>query len=808
MTFVSLQRLVVLFLSALFVGQVLNVACADDADTGPVNLAEYYGFSGLELFKLDSRGFNLVAGDFDSDGRNDVVAVDNRSSCLRFFRQRSPEEIQGERERSQTTGGSSARNKTVNELKSDHRFDVRQISVDKQVAGLVADDFNGDGRTDLAFVGVPDRLVVYYQPEPGSTDWSEKWTVRLPELAPAAWMISSGDLNGDGRRDIAILGKDVTYLLYQSEDGQLSAPEKLINTSTQLALLQIADLDGDGRDDLSYQANEGSERGLCLRLQTDNGRLGPEIRFDLHQARSVTLADIDSKPGKEILTVDSQSGRIIISQLARDVQNSEQLPARLVQYGIGQASRGRAPGLGDIDGDGRTDVVVTDPDSAQILVYRQNGRTGLDTAEVFPGLLGAEDVSVADIDGDGRCEVILMSTRESAIAVSRFEDGRLTFPDAVSKPLDGYELAAIEFLPDKQRPRLAVCMKKGSGSSASVKLRLLDVKGDDGWPDSVEPLSLDSTTSGARGIELMAMDADRDGVQDLLVIPNGAGNKGVHLLLLGESGKDVKVQPLNLGTSSGGELFQHGGSLFVAREAFARKMTLEHGQWHVADQFNAGESKARISGVAVLNLDHEDDDEVVLIDTGIDKLRALKMTEGLFRPWKEVELDSLRFTSSHVADLNGDGQDDLLLLGNQQFAVLYSGRQDAQLQEIASFEIDREDAYPADIIAGDLNADGHPDLTVIDTSIDGMQILCYDSERGLKAVTHFSVFEEKRLVTESDDYGTEPREGMVLDVTSDGRADLLLLCHDRLILYPQDSADAAGTAQTFDSADGDSNETK
>ncbi|MCA9051288.1 MAG: VCBS repeat-containing protein, partial [Planctomycetaceae bacterium] len=673
--------------------------------------------------------------------------------------------------------------------------DVRQISVDEQVAGLVADDFNGDGRIDVAYVGAPDRLVISYQPEAGITEWNDKWSVRLPELAPAAWMISSGDLNSDGRRDVAVLGKDVTYLIYQDDQGRMQTPEKLINTSTQLALLQIADLDGDGRDDLSYQANEGSERGLCVRLQTPDGRLGPEVRFDLQQPRSVTLHDIDGQPGKEILTVDNQSGRIIISRLSRDMESEDLLPARLVQYGIGPAARGRAIGLGDIDGDQRTDVVVTDPDNAQVLVYRQNGHTGLDTSEVFPGLLGAEDVAVADIDGDGSAEVILMSPREGAIAVSHFEDGRLTFPQTVARPSDGFEPAAIEFLSDSDAPKLAVCYRKGSGSSASVRLQLLSVSSDGNpWKDAGEPVQLDSTAVGSRGVELLAMDANADGTEDLLVVPNGASNKGIILISRTAEKASQAADPLNLGTASAGELFRHGNRLYVAREAFARCLNFADNKWNVVDQFNAGESRARIEGVAVLNLDDDDEDEVVLIDTGVDKLRALKMTEGLFRPWKEVELDALRFASCHVADLNSDGKDDLLLLGSQQFAVLYSGRRDSQLLELSSLELEREDAYPADIIAGDINGDGAADLSVIDTSIDGLQLLRYTSQHGLQAVTHFRVFEEKRLVSESEDHGTEPREGLVTDVTSDGLHDLLLLCHDRLIVYPQDdgrNADAA-----------------
>ncbi|MEZ6059314.1 MAG: VCBS repeat-containing protein [Planctomycetaceae bacterium] len=753
-------------------------AHAEELSEKSNDLAQFYGFSGVELFKLDERAFNLAAGDFDSDGLTDILLVDNRSSSIRLLRQ------QTDAEQASRKSGSD-----VNDLVSDWRFDIRQISVDKPIAGMATADFNSDGREDVAYIGVPDQLVVKYQPEPGKEEWTERWSIRLPELTPTSWMISAGDLNGDKRADIVVLGESVTYVVYQDDEGKMKAPEHLINTSPQLSMIQVADIDGDGRSDMCYMANEGSERGLCARLQTADGRLGPEVCFDLQQPRSVTLHDVDQLPGKEVLTIDARTGRVLVSKLKRSTTDNNELPARLVQYGIGKAtsSRGRAVAVGDINGDGLTDAVVTDPENAQVLVYRQNGIDGLDTAEIFPGLLGATDVAIMDADGDGSNEVILMSEKEAAIAVSRFENGRLTFPQAVARPEAGFELAAIEALGN----RLAVVTKKGSGNRAEVRLQQFQVNSDSVWePVGLrEPQSLPSGTLGSRGIDLLSMDVNGDQQDDLLLIPNGSNGDGLRVLFSGDEHTLTEaegVRPLDLGTSSGGSLFVDGSSLLVSRDSFARAMTFGDEGWKVADQFNAGESKARIEGVAALNLDNEDGNEIVLVDSGIRKLRVLKSTSGLYRPWKEVELGSLRLISVHVADLNGDHKDDLLLFGNEQFSVLYSGRVDSTLEEIASWESDRDDAYPADIIAGDLNGDNAIDLTTIDTSFDGVEILRFDESRGLEPATHFRVFEEKRLVSESDSRGTEPREGLVADVTGDGRGDLILLCHDRLVLYPQD----------------------
>ena len=219
-------------------------------------------------------------------------------------------------------------------------------------------------------------------------------------------------------------------------------------------------------------------------------------------------------------------------------------------------------------------------------------------------------------------------------------------------------------------------------------------------------------------------------------------------------------------------------------------MTLEDESWTVADQFNAAEEKARIGGAVGMDYDNDGTQEIVLIDTGINRLRVLRNDSGLFRPWKEVELGNLKFRSAVVADLNGDQQDDLLLFGEQKMSVMYSGNAGTKLNEIASWESDREDAWAADIISGDINGDGVIDLAVIDTSIDGIEILNTDDTVTIEAATHFRVFEEKRLVSNAQSRGTEPREGLVVDVTGDGLQDLVLLCHNQLLVYPQDPGDA------------------
>lgn len=791
---IQVCRAASVFVSMLFVA---GVACrlpaqesvAENAAAGVVaaqeNPAQYYGFSGVEIFKLHERAGGLQSGDFNGDGLTDVVVVDNFSSSLRLFLQQWAEKRVASKPQS------------VNDLPSDGRFAERKLPMDRAIAALVHGDFNGDQRLDLAVVGAPDQLAIRYQPAPGQTEWTEKWTVRLPGLEQVASIMGAGDLNSDGRTDIVVTGKDVTWVIFQADNGTMRAPESLMNTSERPGLVQVDDLNGDGRDDLSYVVGEANSRSVAVRLQTPDGRIGPETTFTTESPRAVTIADVDGNPGAEVVTVESRSGRLVISAL-QPAKQQEGIPEQLLRYGIGpgDSGRDRAVVTGDFDGDGRTDVLVNDAAQARLLLYRQNGVDGLGMADVYPALLGITDLAAEDVDGDGRLDAVLLSSKEGVVATSHFQDGRLSFPETILKKPEGWDLAAIATLKRDSGVQLVVGLSQGSGAAQKLEYQRFSRTAAGEWTRVEEQRKLElSGAIGSKGVRLVPMDVNADGRQDLLSIAAGAAKNGVQILLQSEDGSlsvaEQKSQ-LDVGVTGPGRTSVRGNQLLVARDSFARLLRYSDAGWKVEDQLNAEEASASLEGVVAMNLDGVAGDEIVLVDTGVRKLRILRSEQNVYRPWKEVELGSVQCSSTMVADLNGDAREDLLLMGAQQFAVLYCGRSDVTLKELASFESTREKAFPVDVTVGDVNGDGEVDLTMIDTSIDGLAILKPNLKSGIQEVTHFRVFEEKRLVSAAAERGVQPREALVVDVTGDGRADLLLLCHDRLLLYPQDTGENQG----------------
>lgn len=759
------------------------------AETAEVPLDHFYGFQTLEILKTSDRAHSIVPGDFNSDGRTDIAVVDNSKNHIAIFVQR--EKADDPVERLATA--------QVNELDEPWRFEVRKLPADREVQALCTADFNSDGRADLAQFGAPDRLLIRYQPKDGP--WKETREFRLPEVEARPWSIAGGDLNGDKLDDLVVLGKNSTYLLLQkkeeNKDGVMEAPITLRNTSPGLGLAMISDLNGDGRNDLFSLATDDQKQPFCIRLQNDQKKLGPEMRFRLEEPRGVVLYNMDGKPGSELLAIDSQTNRLRMFTIEQKAEESEKL-GRIVQYGFGAAdSADRDVDVGDVNGDGAPDVAVTDPERAQVIVFLQKSKE-LDLGTAFPSFLGVSQIRLSDFDGDKSAEAAVLSSKENTVGVAKFENGRFAFPQTVGFANEVKVLETIDLNGDGKEEIVAVAKEsQGRGRSGAKYTLSAMTRGDDGtWkahPLADQPtLELDLKSDPVR---LTKVDANQDGKSDLLLTFDGGKNP--KLLVQGDGGKLTVIGEsagISLGEAKAGSVFT--GELekkvfLIAQGSFARSLSLdEKGRWQVLDQFNAGEVNSKVEAVATLDIDGEKGNEVVLIDTGVNKIRVFKKSDTGYTAWKEIELASFPYRNLKVSDLNGDGRVDLLLAGQGRFAVLYAGQAQQKLQELATFESKLKDVFMIDLVAGDLNGDGKPDAAVFDARTNIIEVLAYSNEKGLQHALQFKIFESKSFQGRGES-GFQPREGIIADVTGDGRGDLLLLAHDRLLIYPQDPGDPA-----------------
>jgi hypothetical protein len=212
------------------------VGGASGTDTNNVN----FGFTGPETYPIDNFIGQLRAADLDGDGLNDLIVVNNSRSKITILYNQT-----GKTNRSAATNRSVKRE--LNELPPDARFRIESMASEKRIAAFVVGDLNGDGRPDIAYYGEPKELVVQYNQ--GTNGWSspKRWPIEDGQLTPNALAI--GDLNGNGQADLILLGDNNLYLLRQTADHSLAEPEK-IPYSGNVKSVQILDIDGDSREDL------------------------------------------------------------------------------------------------------------------------------------------------------------------------------------------------------------------------------------------------------------------------------------------------------------------------------------------------------------------------------------------------------------------------------------------------------------------------------------------------------------------------------------------------------------------------------
>lgn len=750
---------------------------AEEAAEKP-KLADYFGFLPLELYKLDYRIGNLSVADFDGDGTADVLVANNARSRLDLLL--SSKRPEGEAE-------SRPFRAEVNELESDKRMRLLSIPVNKAIVSLGVGDFNGDGKPDIVYYGTPAEVQILFNE--GEGKFGEPKRINSGEALESSNALAVGDLDQDGRDDIALITEGELILIHQTSPGTLSEPERVPHTASNPLMVKLRDLNGDGAVDLVI-LDGGTDHPIHVRFGSEEKKLGPERRFAIEPPRSIAFGQIDGKPGSEVLTVENQSGRGKVYKFEEAAHDADQKWGRLIFLGLPKGSeRGRALAAGDLDGDKKKDVVVTEPANAQVWVYRQTEKSGLSAGESFPSLLGAKEVALADLDGDGRDEVYVLSEQEKQIGRSRFEDGRLSFPTPLPIKGEPVTMGLAELEPSK--PPAIVYASRTNPGGDQFELRAVRL-GESGQFEEAkfgpaEAVAIKGLSGAPTAIR--AFDVNHDGRVDLILF----SAFGPPILLVG--GADGSLAPFTEGlgplggaTASGlSRMDLDGPALIVAQNTFARHVALDaKGQWEVKDQYNASRGSAQIQGAAALDVTGDGGTDVVLLDKSTKSLLFLTPKEGVYRQVGSLPLGQINFEGLLVGDFNGDGRDDLLIAGSDRFAILETGGEGGKLEVISSYEPTRQDARLGDLIAGDLNGDGAADIVFTDVAEQSLDIATFaGADEDLLHALSFRLFERKSFRGGGD--LIEPREMAIGDVDGDGRDDLVLILHDRVVILRQDS---------------------
>jgi hypothetical protein len=760
-------------------------AVALPAGTGAAeNATNRFGFTGPEIFPIDNDIALLHAADLDGDGLNDLIVVNNARSQIDLLYNQTGKTNTNRR-------AEYGREHKINELPPDARFRIDTISSEKRISSMVVADLNGDGKPDIAyFGGDPKELVVLYNL--GTNGWSEPkhWPVDDGQLTQNA--LAAGDLNGDGLNDLVLLGDTQLYVFTQKPDHTFGDPEKLPYSGSVKAV-QVLDIDGDGRQDLLL-VNWESPTPFRFRLQTSEGKLGPEIYFPFDPIRSFCADDLESNR-TQIVTIAENSGRAQISEFARKPADGLSGAFKQGQFQVlpfHKSDRTRRGVLwADVNGDGLPDLLAAEPESGQITIYLQKPDGTLDAPKEFSTLTGVSDIEVGDWNGDGKPSIFLLSDDERQVGVTQLDEkGRLPFPTLI--PLEGKPLTmAVGRLQPGAKLTLAVIVDRDG--KRSLVTRTADGKG------RTQKLS-DDFKSNPSTMEFH--DVNQDGLMDLVVLIPYEKIK----VLLQAAGKDFDEEDI---APPGGSVEEPWMSsldvdgdgkpeLLLAQKNFVRAVVLKQeapaqnstnqGQWvfSVKEQINGAGSDSRLVGAAAVPNGTNAVNSLFLLDA---ERKALTLCErdsaGAWQVVKNISLPYTEFGTLQPLALGQKGPNSVTFLGKQAVAWMALSGQVWDFTNLDSYETPIKDGHLNDVVTGDLNNDGRKDLVFMETAKNYLDLVIFDAHHKLVPATRWQVFEERSFRSRRSDL-PEPREALVADVTGDGKNDLVIIVHDRILVYPQE----------------------
>lgn len=215
-------------------------------------------------------------------------------------------------------------------------------------------------------------------------------------------------------------------------------------TGTNPQSVGIADVDGDGKPDLVVtNGNAGTNTLSVLRNTTSPGIINASsftAKVDFTTGfypRSLAIGDIDGDDKPDLVIANFSSNSISV---LRNTSTAGSITAGSFAASVNftTGSGPHAVSISDLDGDGMNDIVVANGGSASVGAFKNQSTPGAFTAASLAARIdfiagfGPVNLALGDVDGDGKNDLTVSNGGANTFSVFRNLLGEISLPTVTS----------------------------------------------------------------------------------------------------------------------------------------------------------------------------------------------------------------------------------------------------------------------------------------------------------------------------------------------------------------------------------------
>jgi hypothetical protein len=510
-------------------------------------------------------------------------------------------------------------------------------------------DLNGDG--DLDVVGVhthfsDSAMWTWFGDGMGQFSGARRYTV-----LPQALQIEAGDVDGDGAPDLVTRSSPTDGVRVWSNLGNgLFGTPTTIETSSPSGVL-LADLDGDGHDDLLVSTEPGS---VLYHRSDGAGAFATPVVLETCDRPALLLALHLDDDGLLDLAVQSShfDGLTLHTGLGTG-------GLRLPQ-GDGLAGYYHDVALADLDGDGWDEAIIAHGAGSQVFIRGGTGTERFGEPTSFPTGGSSDAVAVGDVTADGLLDVVVALEQLAGGVAVLAGDGAGGLGPA-SFYATGQNTTHVELADMDEDGSLDVL----TADKASNKLTLLIADGAGGFGAPA------SWPTGAQPRDVGAGDLDGDTVPDAVVVAEGSTQMTVLIGRGGGTGDLDLASPVDVGSMDSyavdlGDVDLDGDlDVCLAARSISRvKVFANDGAAGFSQTHNLA-TTIDPRDVAIVDIDLDGEPDLVTVGSGGAGFHRGRDLVGFF-PVSVHHAAGGQFptpTALACADLEGSGYPDLVIVG-------------------------------------------------------------------------------------------------------------------------------------------------